>query len=164
MDDINEVRRNLDYVLNNCSETEKKAFHLRSLRNIALVLINEKDEKTGGKLKNLKIKKYNDQIALYLEKIKNNELEEERSKQYFNEYIEDMGTFMQEQYNFSFFAGHVLPFHFLLRVSPGILLDFLIYFVLDINIYGMFSIIFFVYQFLKYYKKKKKGAIYGPGY
>ena len=159
-----EIELNLEYVLNYSSKTEKKAFHLRSLGNIALVLIKEEDEKTGGKLRNLKIKKYRERIAVYLKKIKNDELDPELSKQYFKEYIEDMGSFMQENYNFSFFAGHVLPFHFILRMIPGIVLDIIIYLFIGFKIMGLFSLTFFIYHFIKYKNKKRKGKIYGPGY
>lgn len=142
-----------------------KMIHLRSLSNFVhtLTFVQEPNlKKNSNRIALSRVRKK----ELILEYLK--QLEEEKrvtddlSDKYFNEYIKPLGNYMSSYHRFSYIGGGAILLKFVLFLTIGIILDYLLFLITGRWVY--FTILILILFSFRYYKKYQQKRVFGYRY
>ena len=147
------------------SKDDAKYVHLNSIGNfIYHMFLDEYPSDT--KLFDVNLEGNKIKINEYLILIESGGFHKYNSKQLYVEYVEPIGKFMHQYYNFSFSAGSYKVLYFLKYIGLGIIMGLATYIIINTSkIIILYYILFLmIYAILKKYYKENKRRIYGPNY
>lgn len=149
-------------LINKLDESDKKFIHFNSLSNFIYHLLEKPEINTteNGKLQKIGEIRIKEKIYNYLKKVSGKKFNRKESINLYNEYIDDIGGFMIQYYNFSNAGGKIKIVSVLLFLFIGLIIDLVVGFFIGKTVV-LFSPSLFTIKCVYIYRKHKQKKLFG---
>jgi len=156
---ILELYNKLDFKL---SEKEKQLIHFKSVSNFIrhLIIHQHYNPTENKKLQNFGEIRMKKLLLEYLNLVTKKEVSEELAIKYYKDYINVIGKFMSQYYNFTG-SGKSEIIHFIIVFLLGLGADFFLHLFFEVEILTLFTPTLLFLAFIRVGFKHKKRKVYG---